>query len=292
MSTQKVSRYPGIRAFEQEEEFLFFGRRREARSLLAQVKAQSLVVLFAKSGIGKSSLLNAGLIPLLDNGLYQPVKIRFQDTSVRPVDMAKLALAPYLDEERLLKNAKTSKEKAGFWEFLRACHFGSSTIPVIIFDQFEEFFEHERPAREAFILEMADLLSERLPNRIREQLRAIPFMDRTEEQLAWFSPIPMKAIFAIRSDRISLLDDLSTEIPSILNNRFHLRPLRREQAQEAIEEPAQIEGPEFLTPPFGYEPLLLNEILDYLSNKDEEIESFQLQLICQHIEKQIRERYG
>ena len=79
-----MNRYPGIRAFEQLEDHLFFGRKKEEEKLFALVKARSLAVLFAKSGIGKSSLINAGLVPLLDEENFQPVKIRVQDTSVSP----------------------------------------------------------------------------------------------------------------------------------------------------------------------------------------------------------------
>ena len=83
------SRYPGIRAFEEDEQFLFFGRNDEIRRLHAQVTANTLVVVFAKSGIGKSSLLSAGLLPLLDYDRYRSVKVRFQNTAVSPTVLPK-----------------------------------------------------------------------------------------------------------------------------------------------------------------------------------------------------------
>ena len=60
----KISRYPGIRSFERAEQALFFGRSRELAALFDAVKVKPLTVLFAKSGIGKTSLLNAGLLHL------------------------------------------------------------------------------------------------------------------------------------------------------------------------------------------------------------------------------------
>ncbi len=61
---QRSSRpYVGPRTFEEREADRFFGRDREARDLLALVVRERLVLFYAQSGAGKSSLLNARLIP-------------------------------------------------------------------------------------------------------------------------------------------------------------------------------------------------------------------------------------
>ena len=58
--------YVGPRPFEQEDQGLFFGRDREASELLSLVIAHDLVLVYAQSGAGKTSLLNARLIPRLE----------------------------------------------------------------------------------------------------------------------------------------------------------------------------------------------------------------------------------
>ncbi|MBP6826127.1 MAG: hypothetical protein KA165_06190 [Saprospiraceae bacterium] len=275
------SRYPGIRAFEENEQFLFFGRNDEIRRLYAQVTANTLVVLFAKSGIGKSSLLNAGLLPLLDFDRYRSVKVRFQSTGTTPTDALKSELKSYLNAGELLAQTGHSPDSAPLWEYLRACHFerhGETATPMLVFDQFEEFFEHSPAERERFIKEIADLVNNRLPQRV---------YSAAENRLDWHTPIPVKVIFAIRSDRVSLLHDLGSDIPAILQNRFELRPLGREAAGEGIVQPAAIVRREMATPPFTYLPAALDQILDALENKNAEVESFQLQLVCQYIEKQL-----
>ncbi|MEM0994297.1 MAG: hypothetical protein AAGI49_14755 [Bacteroidota bacterium] len=288
------NRYPGIRAFEYAERDLFFGRKDDIKKLYTSIKAQELVVLFAKSGIGKSSLINAGLIPLLESDLYQAIKIRLQDPTLAPLEVVKAGLSAYLDEDLLQKHTGKNKETAGLWSYIKACTFpqreGNAT-PVLIFDQFEEFFEHSEANQFDLISGIADLLGERLPTEIQANLRKIPFAKRTTADLDWHSPVEVKVIFAIRSDRLSLLDRLSDEIPMILSNRYHLQPLQRKQAVEAITQPALLEG-DFSTAPFKYQADTLERMLDYLSNKDQEIESFQLQLICQHIEKEVKMRAG
>ena len=71
----KVYRYPGVRPFPEGDKSLFFGRDRDIADLYEMVRAERLVVLFGKSGYGKSSLLNAGVLPRLA-GEMTPVEVR------------------------------------------------------------------------------------------------------------------------------------------------------------------------------------------------------------------------
>ena len=56
-------RYPGSKFFESDQNDIFFGRSEEVLSLIHSIKAHDIFVIFADSGIGKTSLLNAGIIP-------------------------------------------------------------------------------------------------------------------------------------------------------------------------------------------------------------------------------------
>lgn len=84
------NRYPGAQPFATDQKPIFFGREQELGELRRFVHAEQLVVLFSKSGLGKSSLLNAGLIPLVrEEGRLQPLSIRFgawtEDSSATPL---------------------------------------------------------------------------------------------------------------------------------------------------------------------------------------------------------------
>src|SRR4029078_8859876 len=59
MTTGTHQRYPGVAPFQDQElaRKVFFGRDREARVLADQIIANRLVVVYAKSGLGKTSLL-------------------------------------------------------------------------------------------------------------------------------------------------------------------------------------------------------------------------------------------
>src|SRR4051812_47958012 len=63
--------YVGPRSFRPEERELFFGRDNEARDLLSMVLAERLVIFYAQSGAGKSSLLNTRLRPGLEKAGYR-----------------------------------------------------------------------------------------------------------------------------------------------------------------------------------------------------------------------------
>ena len=74
MNTQ-MNPYVGPRTFLKEEGHLFFGRDREARDLSALVASDQLVLFYAQSGAGKSSLINTRLIPELEDKLYEVLPV-------------------------------------------------------------------------------------------------------------------------------------------------------------------------------------------------------------------------
>jgi class 3 adenylate cyclase len=58
--------YKGLRAFEKQDKDLFFGRENAVRELMKAAATSALVPVVGKSGVGKSSLVQAGLLPLLE----------------------------------------------------------------------------------------------------------------------------------------------------------------------------------------------------------------------------------
>jgi len=64
-------RYPGSKPFEASEKNLFFGREDDIERLSESIQVEQLLVLYGKSGLGKSSLLNAGVLPKLHGSIRQ-----------------------------------------------------------------------------------------------------------------------------------------------------------------------------------------------------------------------------
>jgi serine/threonine protein kinase/formylglycine-generating enzyme required for sulfatase activity len=60
--------YRGLLAFEVEHRGLFFGRRSEIGTVLERLRTEACVLVAAESGVGKSSLCRAGVLPLVQDG--------------------------------------------------------------------------------------------------------------------------------------------------------------------------------------------------------------------------------
>ena len=59
----KLNPFPGLRPFEMEDKFLFFGREEQVGELLARLRKSQFLAVLGPSGSGKSSLVRAGLLP-------------------------------------------------------------------------------------------------------------------------------------------------------------------------------------------------------------------------------------
>ena len=67
--------YVGPRTFERAQRHLFFGREAEARDLLSRVVSERLLLFYAQSGAGKSSLINTRLIPALQEAGFATLPV-------------------------------------------------------------------------------------------------------------------------------------------------------------------------------------------------------------------------
>ena len=75
------ARYPGAQPFadDQVSRKVFFGREQAAKALTSQILANRLVVVYAKSGLGKTSLLNAGIAQRLREEGRIPLIVRVNE---------------------------------------------------------------------------------------------------------------------------------------------------------------------------------------------------------------------
>lgn len=292
----KQKRYPGVKPFEAADKALFFGRQRDIADLSDLIALERLVVLFGKSGYGKSSLINAGIIPGLSTAEpaeppMQPVLVRLgsyqEGQSTTPLEnllsrlreiSAETAETAFLDE--------LAPERSLWYHFNRR-QTASGQRYLLILDQFEEFFTYPPAQQQAFKTELAELLYVDTPQAIR---RAAAGLDKAQRRLL-ATPLEVKLLLAIRSDRMSLLDSMKDKLPAILHKRFELKGLTEEQARAAIENPAISTDGDFAALPFTYSEAALNLMVDKLSETRSAghagIEAFQLQILCEYLEGEI-----
>ncbi|MDO8539602.1 MAG: hypothetical protein Q7S40_04115 [Opitutaceae bacterium] len=91
--------WPGLSSFTEESCTLFFGRDKETDELARLVRRETLTVLFGQSGLGKSSLLQAGLFPLLREQDHLPLYIRLDHGAKQlPIADCQVPIAGTADE--------------------------------------------------------------------------------------------------------------------------------------------------------------------------------------------------
>ncbi len=300
-------RYPGIKPFSAEDSSNFFGRSQDIKQLFNLIFIEKTVVLYGKSGMGKTSLLNAGIMPKLkEQGDFQDISIRFGNYSAEnPTSPTQIFMHIIQESLPQIHTAcfldLVVEKDDSFWYYFKKQHIQNQDAEfILIFDQFEELFTYPEHEIRKFKTFLAELLHTQIPNRFRQILRTKFKQSQnntqqsflSEEQMALLMSVPMnvRAIFAIRSDRMSRLNKLTDQIPDILSHCYELQPLTIEQAEVAMLRPAQNKG-EFLSPTFQFETNAIERILNFLShNETQSIEATQLQICCEHVENLIIKR--
>lgn len=270
------------------------------RELHSLVQMQQLVILYSKSGLGKSSLLNAGLLPRVESeGRLIPLNIRFnawtEGKTEMPAQIARDLILKGHDQPTFLE--KIFPDDRSLWyaaktrqlNELKGKSLEDAKGLLLVLDQFEEIFTYPEEAVQQFGRQFAELLQTAVPQRVRKMAelfaRAQPGILSSAEEDALEHRMNIRIICAIRSDRMSMLDQLKPSVPQILANRYELQPLSNAEARDAIVQPAHAEG-DFLSPTFDYTPEALDTMLAYLT-KGGPVESFQLQILCQSVEQKV-----
>jgi WD40 repeat protein len=235
--------WPGLEAFEENARAFFRGRDREAESLLKRVLDVPVTVLYGRSGLGKTSLLRAGLFPLLRERNFLPIYVRFD---------VKAGAAPLADQlhqsvsqaiRAELPNAMLPGDQESVWEYLHRSDFelwsaqNYPLTPVIVLDQFEELFtlgERVPDLVEKFRNDLGDLAE----NRITVDLAAR--IDKDPALAARFSlrSLNYKVLISLREDFLADLEGWRRLIPALGRSRMRLQPLTADDAFDAVYTPA------------------------------------------------------
>lgn len=237
--TNPSNPYPGLRPYQPTEQTKFYGRDADTQALLTKILNQRLTLLFAATGVGKSSLLQASILPQLSakDGLNLDV-IYYNDWVAPPIKGIQQAVRQALAKH--YGNIPADPQNLSLEAFFRLITPNTSQPLVLILDQFEEFFRYR------FIHHAADFQ---------------PFIDQLAEVI--LAPeLNISLVFSMREDFALELNAFKPHLPNpLFSNYYRLEKLGIEAAKAAITEP-------LIQAEYHYEPGLLDELLKDLLSRD------------------------
>lgn len=288
--------YLGFRTYKESDSELFKGREKDIQNIYDYITNNDVTILYANSGIGKSSVINAGLCPILRSNNYFPIYIRCNGYS--SLDNFDKLLIDYLSSSKKLTrlwydsmenpvllggasdddNCQTqlSNNKDGYneakvefkvrpiynektghsmfcqldqklsqnslWWFLRTREIyfevtpGIEAVftPLLIFDQFEEFFDKASSFDVAgeFFSWYNRFVSQITPPNVQEAYNKISKNFAKEKKFILDFDLKCKSLFSLRKEYIGQMDywvyqNAGTRNASFLYNRYLLRPLQK-----------------------------------------------------------------
>ena len=137
--------YRGIAPYRYADRHVFFARERQVQALVRAVVINRAMLLYGASGAGKSSLVNAGLLPAAIEAGFAPERIRVQPRVDQELVVERIAVSDdpadgYLPSALLDADGSSSRQvlsAAGLRERIESVQ-GRDAVPLLLFDQFEE----------------------------------------------------------------------------------------------------------------------------------------------------------
>ena len=243
MQLDDANPWPGLESFEEDSHAFFFGRDREIQSLHKHVREAPVTVLYGQSGLGKTSLLRAGLFPVLREHGFLPIRVRLELKATAAPLTRQLHQSVRDSIHADVPDAVLPLEEESLWEYLHRTDFelwsprNYPLTPLIVLDQFEELFtlgERLPDLVDAFRDEFGDLAENRIPADLATRI------DNDEELAGRFNlrSRNYRLLISLREDFLPDLEEWCRLIPTLGRSRVRLLPLRAGQALEAVHKPA------------------------------------------------------
>lgn len=281
--------WPGPAAYDEASSDFFYGRTQEASELLGLIKLAALTVVYGKSGLGKTSLLQAGLYPLLRAEHYLPVHLRIDFSSefhIPPLMQVMLCLTAALDNMKAEYPTPNSGES--LWGYLHRNDLeiwsedNFPVIPVLIFDQFEEVFSRSGGNSELIqqvFYGLADLVENRIPADIASEAGECLQSDLDLRSQRY------RIVLSFREDFLPEVRAWEQNMPSLLSNCLRLEPMSRARAIEAVEQAGKAVLDEGVAPCIVDFVGRLDRTIDSASASDITIEPVLLSLCCSQLNR-------
>ena len=286
MSAEKLNPYVGPRTFTEEERKFFFGRDREARDLLSLIVSERMVLFYAQSGAGKSSLVNARIIPYLtekENFLVLPVgrvsgELPQGIDEVDNIFVFNLLLS--IDQSQRAPERFTQMSIKHFLQNLttldgRSYFYAEPEEP----DPDEPEVEFVEPPHILFIDQFEEILTTHL-NRWEDRQ---DFFEQLNE--AMVEDPKLWVVLTLREDYIAGLRPYGRVMQNNMRARYYMKRMEADAGQQAVEMPAELGKPKRSFAP-GVAKSLVNDLRQIRvqgsdkTQRGQFIEPVQLQVVC------------
>lgn len=218
--------YVGLVPFNEKDAEYFFGRERESELIVANLTTSRLTLLYAPSGVGKTSVLRAGVLPRLrriGDDFYAELDVSgpavvyvrsWRDNLLESIAAIIIEEISRVNGTGVVENTASAPVFSAAW-LREVLHQSGVSVVYLIFDQFEEYFLYHPIDRgeKNLTTELGNILSDR--------------------------DLPVHVLLSIREDALASLDRFKGRVPNLFDNYFRLAYLSRSAAQTAIEGPLE-----------------------------------------------------
>lgn len=210
--------YRGLLAFEAEHRSLFFGRRSEIGTLLERLRSDACVLVAAESGVGKSSVCRAGVLPLVQEGALgggRSWQVLTMVPGRHPLTSLVQLLLPLCDmsESELAHHVSTEPDRLARMLYQS---LGADRGLLLFVDQLEELSTLADPKEAECVSEALGSLLSRIPN--------------------------VRLLVTARSDYLGKVASLPGIGEVVTRCLYILRPLGPDKIREAVVGPAHAKG--------------------------------------------------
>jgi WD40 repeat protein len=221
--------------FKERNRDYFFGRSSDIRIIAANLRNSSLTVLYGASGVGKSSVLLAGVVPELKKSRDHAVAVFRDWVNTGFLDELKQRCAEALTIAR--PEASLPHTSQPLDELVAWANEQLGVAPLFIFDQFEDFFLYHSESK------VGQLFDEEFARAVNREDLDVGFL------------------ISLREDALAKLDRFNARIPDLLGNPIRLAHLDNRSAEEAIRNPLERYNRDFGLPPATIEDVLVRELI-------------------------------
>ena len=250
----KKNPFPGLRPFRREESHLFFGRANQVADVIKKLTANKFVSIVGDSGIGKSSFVNCGILPKLqEENSWSDISFRPGNGPVKEMSLALynklIAEGVNVDVPDFLFQIESSDLLSQYTNR----YFEATGKKLLIYiDQFEEIFRYHKEKEDS---------GAEIDTFIKIIIQAIRKLEE-----------PISFIITIRSDFLGECSRYPELTQAINDSQFLIPQMTREEKRAAIVGPVEVMGAKI-------DENLVEAILESIGDKHDQLPLMQHSLM-------------